>query len=103
MSFAYDVIWSVWSKGQVAGGNDPLLWRVDECSAWIFRSDYENRDSEYGWLVDHIIPVSEGGTDDIENLRPLNWQNTSRTEKGDLICQVTAEGIHNKKTQKRTA
>ena len=26
----------------------------------------------WGWEVDHIKPISEGGTNELSNLRPLN-------------------------------
>jgi hypothetical protein len=34
-----------------------------------------------GWQIDHIKPVAKGGTDDLENLQPLFWENNRR--KGD--------------------
>jgi 5-methylcytosine-specific restriction endonuclease McrA len=37
--------------------------------------------SKYGWEIDHIKPVSKGGTDDLSNLQPLQWENNRR--KGD--------------------
>ena len=55
-----DIVWQVWSKGIVIGANDPVLWRKDEYGAWILRSHYGNRDSEYGWEIGYITPVSEG-------------------------------------------
>jgi 5-methylcytosine-specific restriction endonuclease McrA len=32
-------------------------------------------ETEYGWEIDHIRPVSDGGADDLENLQPLQWEN----------------------------
>jgi 5-methylcytosine-specific restriction endonuclease McrA len=43
--------------------------------------DYGITDSKHGWEVDHIIPVSKGGTDDLSNLQPLQWDNNRK--KGD--------------------
>ena len=36
---------------------------------------------KYGWEIDHLKPVVLGGTDDIENLNALQWQNNR--SKGD--------------------
>lgn len=97
MKLSDDTIWMVWSKGGIEGGNDPVLWRKDECGAWIFRSYYENQSSEYGWVIDHIKPLEQGGTDDISNLRPLHWKNNARKADGSLKCHITAEGVYNDK------
>ncbi len=94
MSFTEDFVWLVWSKGHIKG-NDPLMWRADDCGAWIMRSHYGKRNSEYGWEIDHIKPVSEGGTDELSNLRPLHWENNIRKSDGSLDCRVTAEGANN--------
>jgi hypothetical protein len=51
--------------------NDPKDWRKDQCGAWIARNQYGNRNSRYGWEVDHIKPESEGGGDELSNLRPI--------------------------------
>jgi hypothetical protein len=32
----------------------------------------------YGWEIDHIQPVAQGGTDDVANLQPLFWENNRR-------------------------
>src|SRR5438105_1135993 len=95
MGFSEDIIWQVWSKALVISISDTLVWRKDECGAWILRSHYGNRDSEYGWDIGYIKSVSEGGTDDLSNLRPLQWKNNISKSDGSLDCRVLAEGINN--------
>ena len=93
MSFDDDTIRQVWEKGRAVSNNDPNVWRKDECGAWIRRTEHGNRDSQYGWEIDHIDP--EGG-DELANLRPLQWENNVATsDTGQLTCVVTAEGTRN--------
>ena len=89
-----EMIQSIWEKGQITNNNDKHKWRKDECGAWIGRQEYGNRDSEYGWEIDHISP---GGPDELSNLRPLQWQNNLEKSDGPLKCKVTAGGKHNVK------
>ncbi len=95
MRYTESDIWQVWSKGEIFAGNDPVFWRKDTCGAWMFRGDYENYNSEYGWVISQITPLKKGGTDDISNLYPLHIENTSRDESGHIVCKMTAAGIHN--------
>ena len=95
LSFSEEVIQKVWEKGRIVSGNDPNVWRKDDCNAWMRRQDYGNRGSMYGWEIDHIKPVSEGGTDHIDNLRPLQWQNNAHKQDGKLGCAVTASDTEN--------
>lgn len=95
MKYTEDLIWQIWAKAEIFAGNDPVFWRKDVCGAWIFRGDYKNRDSEYGWVIGRIKPLDKGGSDDFSNLYPLHWANTTRDSEGHIICKATAAGIHN--------
>lgn len=92
MSFSENMIQDVWEKGTVVTNNDPQKWRKDQCGAWISRSLYGNRKSQYGWEIDHISP---GGEDKLSNLRPLQWQNNVDKSDGRLKGYITAEGTEN--------
>ena len=95
MGFDDNTVQSVWEKGRVVSGNDPSVWRQDQCNAWICRHLHGNRDSQYGWEIDHITPESEGGSDDLYNLRPLQWKNNASKQDGRLVCSVAATGSDN--------
>lgn len=77
-SFELRLVLAVFQKGQVFEGYDPYKLRIDQCRAIILLQDYGKLDSQYGWEIDHIYPVSRGGTDDLANLQPLQWQNNRR-------------------------
>lgn len=85
-------IQAVWNKGRIIQNNDPAQWRKDTCGAWIARNQYGNRDSDYGWEIDHINP---NGGDAISNLQPLQWANNVAKSDGRQVCVVKAEGTKN--------
>jgi hypothetical protein len=49
-------------------------FRKDACGVTILRNDYGTT-TDYGWEIDHIKPVASGGTDAMDDLQPLHWEN----------------------------
>lgn len=95
MSFSEETIQAVWQKGIIVPGNNSNVWRKDQCGAWIGRKEHGNRNSQYGWEIDHIKPESDGGGDELSNLRPLQWENNSSKQEGRLSCPVKSKGGNN--------
>jgi hypothetical protein len=67
------------------------VFRTDDCGAWMARSAYGDTDAAMGWQVDHILPKSKGGDDELPNLRPLHWRNNAR--KGDAHPWDVSQGV----------
>ena len=85
----------VWNKAQIVADFDPSIRRKDLCNAYIDWNQYGvTIQGGFGWEIDHIIPVSKGGSDDLRNLQPLQWQNNRK--KGDdypasNYCVITSK------------
>lgn len=90
--FSDDIIQKVWEKGIIISGINSNVRRQDVCGAWIDRNMYGDRSSQNntGWEIDHIKPESQGGTDDLSNLRPLQWYNNANKSDGKLTCPMKA-------------
>lgn len=71
----------IWLQGQPIPGLDPMMFRRDPYGRVMNRYQYGNRQSAYGWEIDHIRPVSKGGSNRPSNLQPLNWK--SNVQKGN--------------------
>jgi hypothetical protein len=76
--FSEATIEAVWQKGKP----EPQYpgFRKDTCDASMQRSKYGKTET-FGWEIDHDKLVSKDGSDDLSNLRPLQWENNRH--KGD--------------------
>lgn len=92
MAFNNEAIEMVWQKATTESGNDPNRFRKDKCGAWILRTEYGNRNSVYGWEIDHINP---NGGDYLYNLQPLHWENNVAKSDGVLKCVLVSSGTQN--------
>lgn len=92
MAWTREQVIAVWCKGRIVPPNDAAVWRQDVCTAWIRFDDYGDRNSPYGWEIDHIDPR---GGDHISNLQPLQWENNAAKSDGRLVCVVRSQGAQN--------
>lgn len=73
----------VWEKAPFVDNQHPEYGKKDSCKACIKKNYYGDRNSDFGWEIDHIIPekvlkdkgVPQELIDDIDNLRPMHWRN----------------------------
>lgn len=76
MPFSNELIQKVWEKGIPVENYNPEKFRIDSAGAWIVRDQY-GQETDYGWTIDHIFPECKGGSNDLLNLRPMQWENNN--------------------------
>jgi len=90
------LIESVWNKAKQVPGYSPDKWRQDFAGAWLLRDQF-GLSSEFGWDICHLVPASQGGTDDIGNLYAIHWENHRMKSNRYPVFRtaVTASGEKN--------
>ena len=91
-----NVIEIAWNKADIVESYDKDKWRKDFAGAWIQRNQYGLR-SEYGWMIDHVVPRSKGGSDEPSNRLPVHWRNNIiRADRYPVFKSgVTSDGENN--------
>jgi hypothetical protein len=69
---------AVFKKATPIKGKNTKMWRLDGEGKVIKLTDLNSTTSQHAWNIDHIIPRTRGGSDDIENLQPLNRKDNIR-------------------------
>ena len=82
-----------WENSKTIPGKDPAKYRKDPYGNEICRDSY-GMDSKKGWEVDHIKPLSRGGSDATRNLQALNTHMNKR--KGDSLVKRSRHSKRNK-------
>jgi hypothetical protein len=74
------IVEAVWNKAGISREHPPL--RLDPYGALIWKEGYGNTNSKFGWEIGHRTPPSKGGGDDLDNLQPLQWENSRSNGHG---------------------
>lgn len=83
----------VWNVAKTVPGKDPKLYRQDNYGNVAYKYSY-GKDSPMGWSVDHIKPVSKGGSDSVRNLQLMNT--TKNKSLGNTLVKKSRHSKCNK-------
>lgn len=79
VKWSKEQIEAVWEKAEIIPGVNKDLYRKDYAGAWMFFSAFIDKINEtihdvrnYGWTIVNHKPLSQNGTNDLENLQPMN-------------------------------
>ncbi len=97
MEYSADLIESVWDKGMPIEGYDSNFIRQDACGAWILKEAFSKLNNDFAWGIEHILPTSLGGDDNLVNLRPMNIQNiiAKANDYPEYYSALQADGSNN--------
>ena len=77
-----------WQLAMPISGLDSNKVRVDYAGAYIFKDHYGRRDSNFGWEIDHVIPLEKEGPYELWNYQPLQWENNLQKDDDFPIWQT---------------
>ena len=86
--FSETEVVAVWSKGRPIPFHDPSIWRRDDFGRVLHRRALNLADHPYGWEIDHIVALAQGGTNALHNLRPLKCRTDRRA--GGILGAILA-------------
>lgn len=104
MEYSKELRDKIWEKGISVEGYDSKIVRKDACGAWIIHDLYGDKETMFGWEIDHIFPESKlkelGKSDkasEFINLRPLNVaNNVSKSDSyPEYKATLTSDGEKN--------
>ncbi|AGM26201.1 hypothetical protein SSYRP_v1c06110 [Spiroplasma syrphidicola EA-1] len=72
----------IWDNTQQGGGRNNLLFRRDIAGAFIKIGEL-NQESEFGWVIDLLVPLDKGGKLEVNNCLAMHWKN-SKARRGTL-------------------
>jgi hypothetical protein len=64
---------AAWNKAQPVAGYEPSMYRKDRFGALIAFSEH-GKTTMYGWEIDHIWPLSQGGLLASQNEVATHWK-----------------------------
>ena len=95
----------LWELMPTAEGKDSAKFRLDSCGALMEWDRFGDRQSDFGWEIDHVVPKSlltergatENEIDDEDNLRPMHWKNndTKSADYPEYQAKVSYENGRN--------
>lgn len=91
-----ELVQLVWEKALVLPGLDKDQYRADHCGAMIRRDQYNDTSQKLsmGWEIDHIRPLTFGGTHDLSNLQPLQWENNRQKKEEYPVWACLVKAIN---------
>ena len=90
--FSEETINKVWEKGKIIDERIKDFARDDEKGTHIGKMNYDE-EGEFGWTIHHTKPLSNGGTDDIDNLQPRHWKNDGKEENNSKTKKIKNKSL----------
>ena len=74
MSLSNELVEEIWQSAQAVDRDDSTNWRVDKFGSPMLRSEYGNKESPYGWIIQRIRWTA-GLLDTAASFHAILWSN----------------------------